>query len=85
MERFNLNAARAFVGRYVNLHLKDGSVFINVFVADAKREEESGKPAVLCVVQPEKLRLRFLLREITWVEQLNPYLLMNAKLCKEGI
>lgn len=78
MERFNLNVARAFIGRRVNLHLKDGSVLINVYVTDAKREKDSGKPAVLCITQPKKPPLKVLLKEIKWMEQLNPNLLMNA-------
>lgn len=78
MERFNLNVARAFVGRYVNLHLKDGSVLVNVYVADAKREKDEGKPAVFCVTQPKKPLLRVFLREIEWMEQLNPHLLITA-------
>ena len=78
MERFNLNVARAFIGHHVNLHLKDGSVLVNVYVADAKRERDSGKPAVLCITQPRKPLLRVFLREIEWMEQLNPYLLMSA-------
>ena len=78
MERFNLNVARAFVGRHVNLHLKDGSVIVNVYVADAKHEKTSGKPAVLCIIQQRKPLLKVLLKEIEWMEQLNPYLLVNA-------
>ena len=78
MERFNLNVARAFVGRHVNLHLKDGSVLVNVYVADAKREKDDGKPAVFCITQPRRLPLTIFLKEIEWMEQLNPYLLMNA-------
>jgi hypothetical protein len=78
MERFNLNVARAFVGRHVNLHLRDGSVIVNVFVTDAKREDEDGKPAVFCVTQQRKPPLRVFLKEIEWMEQLNPHLLMNA-------
>ncbi len=77
MERVNLNMARAFVGRHVNLHLKDGSVLINVYVADAKREEESGKPTVFCITRPTEPPLRVLLREIDWMDQLNPYFLVN--------
>lgn len=85
IEYFNLNVARAFVGRYVNLHLKDGSVFVNVLVSDAKREEESGKPTIFCVVQQKKSPLRVFLREIEWMEQLNPYFLSNTRLSKQGI
>lgn len=78
IERFNLNVARAFIGRHVNLHLKDGSVLVNVYVADAKREENNGKPAVLCITQPRKPPLKVFLKEIKWMEQLNPHLLVNA-------
>lgn len=78
MERFNLNVARAFIGRHVNLHLKDGSVLVNVYVADARREDNSGKPTVLCITQPKKPPLTVFLREIEWMEQLNPHLLLNA-------
>jgi hypothetical protein len=77
MERFNLNVARAFIGRHVNLHLKDGSVLINVYVADAKRED-GRRPAVYCVTQPRKPPLIIFLKEIKWMEQLNPHLLVNA-------
>jgi len=78
MERFNLNVARAFIGRNVNLHLKDGSVLINVYVADAKRIKDGGRPAVLFIGRPSKPPLRVMLKEIEWMEQLNPNLLLNA-------
>jgi hypothetical protein len=77
VERINLNVARAFVGRHVNLHFKDGSVLINVLVAEAKREEDDGKPSVFYVAQPRQPPLRVPLKEIEWMEQLNPYLLVN--------
>lgn len=77
MERLNLNVARAFVGRHVNLHLKDGSVLINVLVADARREEDDGKPSVFCVSQLREPPTRVRLKEIEWMEQLNPHLLAN--------
>lgn len=78
MERFNLNVARAFVGRYVNLHLKDGSVIVNVYVTDAKREDEDRRPAVFCIAQQRAHPLRVFLKEIAWMEQLNPHLVLNA-------
>lgn len=75
IERFNLNVARAFVGRHVNLHMKDGSVLINVYVADAKKQGESGKPAILCITKPKTPPLQVYLKEIEWMEQLNPFML----------
>jgi hypothetical protein len=71
---FNLNAARAFVGRNVNLHLKDGSVLVNIYVADAKREAVSGKPAIIYTSRSKKSRLKLLLREVDWMEKVSPLL-----------
>lgn len=75
IERFNLNVARAFVGRHVNLHMKDGSVLVNVYVADAKKQGESGKPAILYITKPKTSPLHVYLKEIEWMEQLNPFML----------
>ena len=75
MERFNLNVARAFVGRHVNLHLKDGSVLVNVYVTDARRQGDCGKPTILCIAKPKTLLMQVFLREIEWMEQLNPFVL----------
>lgn len=75
MERFNLNVARGFIGHHVNLHMRDGSVLVNVYVTDAKREEDNGKPAILCLIQPRKQPSRIFLREVQWMEQLNPFIL----------
>ena len=75
IERFNLNVARAFVGRHVNLHMKDGSVLVNVYVADAKKQGESGKHAILYITKPKTSPLQVYLKEIEWMEQLNPFML----------
>ena len=75
MERFNLNVARAFIGRHVNLHLKDGSVLINVYIADAKHQKENGKPTVFYSAKPRTSPLKIYLKEIKWMEQLNPFVL----------
>ena len=71
--RCNLNVARAFIGARVNLHLKDGSVIANVYISDAKREKDIGKPAFLYIGESRKPTLKVLLREIDWMERLNPY------------
>ncbi|MEE8632830.1 MAG: hypothetical protein V3T10_05985 [Candidatus Bathyarchaeia archaeon] len=74
VRRFNLNAARAFVGRNVNLHLRDGSVLVNVYVADAKREMESGKPAIFYRSRSKRPSLKLLLRDVDWMEKVSPLL-----------
>ncbi|MGQ9507107.1 MAG: hypothetical protein ACUVTB_04510 [Candidatus Bathycorpusculaceae bacterium] len=44
MERFGLNTAKSFVGKNVNLHLKDGSVIVNVCFSEILRGEFGRKP-----------------------------------------
>ncbi|MCW3981465.1 MAG: hypothetical protein NWF11_08345 [Candidatus Bathyarchaeota archaeon] len=73
-ERFNLNVARAFIGHHVNLHMKDGSVLVNVCVTDIKKEKYNGRPAVFCISKDGKQPSRIFLKEIQWMEQLNPFI-----------
>lgn len=75
VECLNLNSARAYKGRNVNLHLKDGSVLVNVYVVEARREKISGKPAVFCLTQRQKSPMKLRLKDIAWMDQLNPYIL----------
>lgn len=37
MESFNLNSAKSFIGKNVNLHLKDGAVIVNVHLKNIKK------------------------------------------------
>ncbi|NLE06505.1 MAG: hypothetical protein GX638_17100 [Crenarchaeota archaeon] len=39
MESFSLNSAKSFIGKNVNLHLKDGSVIVNVYLSRIKKNE----------------------------------------------
>jgi len=79
LECLNLNSARAYKGRNVNLHLKDGSVLINVYVVEARREKNNGKPALFCLTQRRKntrpRTIKFRLKDVAWMDQLNPHIL----------
>ena len=46
MERFDLNSARSVVGHNVNLHLKDGSVIINVLITEVERKNRGKRVTV---------------------------------------
>jgi len=71
----DLNSARAMVGRSVNLHLKDGSVVINVQVVEALR----GSPSVLCYKASAKRKAyQVPLRDVDWMEPLNTHLFTLA-------
>jgi len=76
MLRFDLNSARSHVGRKVNLHLKDGSVIVNVLVIDATPREDGQSRSALYFRTPQKKTLRISVREIEWAERLDNHLLI---------
>jgi len=76
MLRFDLNSARSHVGRKVNLHLKDGSVIVNVLIVDATPKEDSHSRSALYFRTPEKKTMRITVREIEWAERLYTHLLI---------
>lgn len=71
MERFSTNTAKSLLGRNVNLHLKDGSVIVNVLLAEIQKDEFERKAFVKCVPYGRKNTLRILLKNIAWAELLN--------------
>lgn len=76
MPRFNLNLAKSYIGRRANLHLKDGTVIVNVLTSEAKRNREKhGHISVIlnCIAKPKRKKIRVPLKEIVWVEPVNVY------------
>jgi len=71
MERFSTNTAKSLLGRNVNLHLKDGSVIVNVLLAEIQKDEFKRNAFVKCVPYGRKNTLRILLKNIAWAELLN--------------
>jgi len=71
MERFNVNMARSFLGKNVNLHLKDGSVIINVQFSEVKKDDSERETFVKCVPYGKENAFKIPLRNIAWAEQLN--------------
>lgn len=71
MERFNLNMAKSFLGKNVNLHLKDGSVIINVQLSELQKDEFVRETFVKCVPYGKESEFKVPLRSIVWAEQLN--------------
>jgi hypothetical protein len=71
MESFSLNSAKSYLGKNVNLHLKDGSVIINVHLTKI-RERELGKGKLVEYVPYGNTKvLRIPLRNVAWAELLN--------------
>ncbi|MFQ5759252.1 MAG: hypothetical protein ACE5IF_06205 [Candidatus Bathyarchaeia archaeon] len=68
MRRFYVNVARSYVGRNVNLHLKDRSVIINVLLTDVKGNKRNPK---LHYCTPEG-GAEISIKNVDWVQPLNP-------------
>ena len=78
MENFSLNSARSFLGRNVNLHLKDGAVIINVQLTRI-RKDDLGKGNLLEYVPFGNRKVTLIpLRNVAWAELLNLNLFQTA-------
>ena len=79
MENFSSNTARSFIGRNVNLHLKDGAVIINVQLT--KIHKGVGKNNQIEYASGGKRRAtRIPLRNIAWAELLNSNIMNTIRL-----
>lgn len=71
MEGFSVNTARSFLRRNVNLHLKDGSVIINVHLSGIVKDEFKRENVLTCVPYGNRATLRVPLKNVAWAELLN--------------
>jgi hypothetical protein len=78
MERFSVNTAKSFLGKNVNLHLKDGSVIVNVLLSEIQRDEYERKAFVECVPFGNKNSFKVPLKSVAWAELLNLNLILTS-------
>jgi hypothetical protein len=71
MESFSMKSAKSFLGRNVNLHLKDGSVIVNVQLEEVRKDEFRKEKFVTCFAYGHQSQLTVPLRNIAWAESLN--------------
>jgi hypothetical protein len=76
MEKFSMNTAKSFLGKNVNLHLKDGSVIVNVHLSEILRDEFNRESFVRCVPYRKGDEFRIPLKNIAWAEQLSLNLML---------
>jgi len=77
MENFSVNSARSYLGKNVNLHLKDGAVIINVQLLGIHKG--TGKNSLIKYTPNGNRRATFIpLRNVAWAELLNTNLLGKA-------
>ena len=78
MENFSLNSAKSFLGKNVNLHLKDGAVIINVRLTRI-RKSDFGKGNLIEYMPYGNRKTTYIpLKNIAWAELLNLNLLQTA-------
>ncbi len=78
MENFSLNSAKSFLGKNVNLHLKDGAVIINVRLTGI-RKNDFGKGNLVEYVPYGNRKIACIpLKNIAWAEMLNLSLMQTA-------
>ncbi len=65
---FNLNVAKSFLGKNINLHLKDGSVIVNVQLAGFQRDEMRNEVLIRCISYKKGKMLQIPLRKIAWAK-----------------
>lgn len=71
MENFSLNSAKSYIGKNVNLHLKDGAVIVNVQLTAIKKAE-LGKTNLLEYIPYGNISAQKIpLRSIAYAEMLN--------------
>lgn len=83
MESFNVNSAKSFIGKNVNLHLKDGAVIVNVQLKAIKKAE-LGKTCLLEYIPFGNICSKEIsLRHIVYVKMINRniMLLQNCVSC----
>ncbi len=78
MDRFSLNTAKSFLGKNVNLHLKDGSVIINVQLAEIQKDEFKRQAFITCVAFRSRNRFLVPLKSVAWAELLNLNLFLTS-------
>jgi hypothetical protein len=77
MESFSSNSARSYIGKKVNLHLKDGAVIVNVQLT--KLHKGAGKNNNLIEYSlGNRKGTKLPLRSIAYAENLNVSLMSHA-------
>jgi hypothetical protein len=80
VENFSLNSAKSFLGKNVNLHLKDGAVIINVQLTGIRKGDFGKGNLVEYVPYGNRKIVRIPLRNIAWAELVNLSLMQTSRL-----
>jgi hypothetical protein len=78
VESFNVNSARSFIGRNVNLHLKDGAVIINVQLTKIRKGVGKNNNLIEYSLTANQKITRVPLKNVAWAEMLNINLMKSS-------
>ena len=78
MDTFHINSARSFLGKNVNLHLKDGSVIINVQLSEIKKDEYKNEKYLAYTPYGKNNTLTVPIKNVAWAELLNLNLIIGG-------
>ncbi len=76
MESFSSNSARSYIGKNVNLHLKDGAVIINVHLKKIHKAAGKNNNLIEYVLSKRKTA-KLPLRNIAYAEMINLSVMRN--------
>ena len=71
METFSLNSAKSYIGKNVNLHLKDGAVIVNVQLTAIKKPELGKTNLLEYIPFGNFITQKIPLRSVAYAEMLN--------------
>jgi hypothetical protein len=71
MESFSVNSAKSYLGKNVNLHLKDGGVIVNVKLTQIRNNELGRGRLLEYIAYGNRKVSRIPLKNIAWAEQIN--------------
>ncbi len=77
MENFSVNCAKSYIGKNVNLHLKDGAVIINVHLIGIHKGSVKNS-LIEYTPYGNRRTTRIPLRNVAWAELLNSNLMLRA-------
>ncbi|MCS7096187.1 MAG: hypothetical protein N3F10_05255 [Candidatus Bathyarchaeota archaeon] len=75
---FNINIARSLLGKNVNLHLKDGSVIVNVRLEEVQRGPDGREFLLKCIPYGNTRQLQVPLKSITWMKLVDLNLIFSS-------
>lgn len=78
MESFSANSARSFIGRNVNLHLKDGAVIVNVQLTKIQKGVGKKNNLIEYSLSSNHKVTRVPLKNVAWAEMLNINFMKNT-------